>query len=64
MLPSPSTQYLKMEEAGHFETSVTGVHIQDVTVQETAISIVKKALELYVIVKDHASDIHRGTTGL
>jgi len=53
-----------MEEAGHFETSVTGVHIQDVTAQEKAISIVKKALELNVIVKDHASDIHRGTVPL
>jgi len=53
-----------MEEAGPFETSVTDVHIQDVTVQETAISIVKKALELSVIVKDHASDLHGSTTGL
>ena len=64
MLPSSSAQNLKLEEAGPFETSVIGFLIQDITVQETAISIAKKALEPSVIVKDHASDLHRGTTGL
>jgi len=42
MLPSFSAQNLKMAEAGLFETPVAVVHIQDVTLQVTATSIVKK----------------------
>jgi hypothetical protein len=42
MLPSFSSQYLKIEEAGLFETPVAVVHIQDVTLQVTATSNVKK----------------------
>jgi hypothetical protein len=42
MLSSFSAQNLKMEEAGLFETSVAVVHTQDVTLQVTAITNVKK----------------------
>jgi hypothetical protein len=56
-----------MEKAGSSQMSVPGINIQGVTLHKRAMPIVEKlsvVLELSVIIKDHAFDLHIGTTGL